>query len=241
MQGNSEGEAILKIPSNDLLRQYNMFKPEYEAKALEVLGSGWYILGREVAEFEREFADFIGKKHCIGVGSGLDALTVALRTLKIGEGDEVIVPANTYIATVMAVTICGATPVFVEPDEFYNIDTTKIKVTPRTKAILSVNLYGQSCDMRALREICDTHSLYLVEDCAQSHGSTFAGKTTPSYADISCYSFYPSKNLGAFADAGALVTDDADIDKNARILRNYGSEKRYHNEVVGMNTRLSEL
>ncbi len=231
------------IPSNDLLRQYTMYKHEYDSKAIEVLQSGYYILGKEVTAFEAEFAAYVGAPHCAGVASGLDALTIALKCLNVEFGDEVILPSNTYIATVLAVSACGATPIFAEPDEYYNIDTKLIGklITPRTKVILSVNLYGQSCDMKSLRAVCDENDLFLVEDCAQSHGSLFEEKPTPYFSDISCYSFYPSKNLGAFSDAGALVSGDEELIKKAKVIRNYGSEKRYHNEMIGMNSRLSEM
>lgn len=233
----------MKIVSNDLSRQYFRYQEEYEKKALEVLRSGWYVLGNEVKAFEGAFAAYLGAKHCVGVASGLDALVLAFRVLGIGAGDEVIVPANTYIASVMGITMNGATPVFVEPDEFDNIDPDKIEeqITPKTKAVLSVNLYGQACKMDQISEICKRHGLYLVEDCAQSHGAEYLGRKTNAYADLSCFSFYPSKNLGCFGDGGAVVTDREEWDSLLRIYRNYGSEKRYHNMVVGMNSRLDEL
>ncbi|MBQ2662210.1 MAG: DegT/DnrJ/EryC1/StrS family aminotransferase [Clostridia bacterium] len=233
----------MDIKQGNLLRQFEMFKDEYENKALEVLRSGWYILGKEVKAFEEEFAAYLGAKYCAGLASGLDALYLSFRVLNIGEGDEVIVPANTYIASVMGITMAGATPVFVEPDEFYNINPDKIeeKINEKTKAVLSVNLYGQACDLEKISGVCKKYNLYLVEDCAQSHGARFNGVLTNKYCDISCYSFYPSKNLGCFGDGGAIVTDNEDLYKLFKIYRNYGSEVRYHNMVVGVNSRLDEL
>ena len=231
------------IKSNVLDRQFIKFKNEYEEKALEVLNSGWYILGKEVSTFENSFAKYIGTSFSVGVASGLDALVLAFRALDIHEGDEVIVQANTYIASVMGITMNGATPVFVEPNQFYNIDVDKIeeKITEKTKAILVVHLYGQASSMKKIKEICNKYNLYLVEDCAQSHGAKFDGKMTGSFGDIGCWSFYPSKNLGAFGDAGAITTNNEEIANKIKVLRNYGSEKRYHNMVVGFNSRLDEI
>ena len=233
----------MKIMPNRMDRGYFKYQEEFEQKALEVLRSGWYILGKEVEEFEKEFAFYTGSKHCVGLASGLDALWLAFRVLGIGEGDEVIVQANTYIASVMGITINGATPIFVEPDEFYNMDTKKMEslITERTKAILVVHLYGQASNMEEIMKLCKKYNLRLVEDCAQSHGACFDGKMTGTFGDIGCFSFYPSKNLGAFGDAGAIVTDDEEIAKAMRMYRNYGSEKRYYNKVVGANSRLDEL
>lgn len=232
-----------KIMPNRLDRGFFMYQSEFEAKALEVLRSGWYVLGREVTAFEKEFAEYIGADYCVGLASGLDALWIAFRALEIGKGDEVIVQGNTYIASVMGITINGATPVFVEPDEYYNIDTDKIeeKITKKTKAILVVHLYGQASNMEPVMKIAKKHNLKVVEDCAQSHGACFHGKTTGTFGDVGCFSFYPSKNLGAFGDGGAVVTNDAKIAENIRVFRNYGSEKRYYNRVVGTNSRLDEL
>jgi len=232
-----------KIMPNRLDRVFYQYQDELEAKALEVLRSGWYVLGPEVEGFEREFADYTGSRHCVGLASGLDALWLAFRVLGIGSGDEVIVQANTYIASVMGITINGATPVFVEPDAFYNMDASRLEalVTERTKAVLVVHLYGQAADMKEILEVCRRHNLRLVEDCAQSHGACFQGKMTGTFGDIGCFSFYPSKNLGAFGDGGAIVTDDEEIARNMRMYRNYGSEKRYYNKVVGANSRLDEL
>jgi len=232
-----------KIMPNRMDREFYKYQNEYETKALEVLRSGWYILGNEVSSFEDEFAKYIGAKHCVGLASGLDALWIAFRVLGIGTGDEVIVQGNTYIASVMGITINGATPVFVEPDENYNIDVDKIeeKITDKTKAILVVHLYGQASDMKTVTDIAKKYNLKVVEDCAQSHGAAYLDKNTGTWGDIGCFSFYPSKNLGAYGDAGAIVTNDEKIAEDVKIFRNYGSEKRYYNKVVGTNSRLDEL
>lgn len=233
----------MKIMPNRMDRGFQMYQKEFEDKAIEVLRSGWYVLGKEVGSFEEEFAAYTGAKYCVGLASGLDALWIAFRVLGIGKGDEVIVQGNTYIASVMGITINGATPVFVEPDEYYNIDASKIeeKITDRTRAILAVHLYGQASNMGPVVALAKKYGLRLVEDCAQSHGACFNGKMTGTFGDIGCFSFYPSKNLGAFGDAGAIVTDDPGIAEDFRVFRNYGSEKRYYNKVVGANSRLDEL
>jgi dTDP-4-amino-4,6-dideoxygalactose transaminase len=232
-----------KIMPNRLDRGFYKYQEEFEAKAIEVLRSGWYVLGNEVKSFENEFAKYLGAKYCVGLASGLDALWIAFRILGIGAGDEVIVQGNTYIASVMGITINGATPVFVEPDEYFNIDASKIeeKITDKTKAILVVHLYGQASNMKPVMELARKYKLRVVEDCAQSHGACFDGKMTGTFGDIGCFSFYPSKNLGAFGDAGAIVTNDAKIAEDTRTFRNYGSEKRYYNKVVGANSRLDEI
>lgn len=232
-----------KIMPNRMDREFYKHQQEYEKKALEVLRSGWYILGNEVKEFEKEFATFTKAEQAVGLASGLDALWIAFRILGIGAGDEVIVQGNAYIASVMGITINGATPVFVEPDEYYNIDVSKIeeKITPKTKAILVVHLYGQAADMETVMKIAGKYDLRVVEDCAQSHGACYKGRMTGTWGDIGCFSFYPSKNLGAYGDGGAIVTNSAQIAEEVRIFRNYGSEKRYYNKVVGTNSRLDEL
>lgn len=232
-----------KIMPNRLDRGFYQYQEEFEQKALEVLRSGWYVLGKEVENFEKEFASYLGAKHCVGLASGLDALWIAFRILSIGAGDEVIVQGNTYIASVMGITINGATPIFIEPDEYYNIDASKIeeKITEKTKAVLVVHLYGQTSNMKPVVEICRKYNLRLVEDCAQSHGAKFDDRMTGTFGDIGCFSFYPSKNLGAFGDAGAIVTNDDQVAEDARVFRNYGSERRYYNKVVGTNSRLDEI
>ena len=231
------------IMANNLGRQYNLYAEELKKKACEVLDSGWYILGKEVSIFEEEWANYIGTKYCVGLASGLDALWISFRLLDIKAGDEVIVCSNAYIACVMGITINGATPVFVEPDEYDNIDAEKIEeaITPQTKAILAVHLYGQSCDMDKIMEIAKRHNLRVVEDCAQSHGNKWHDKVVGSIGDIGCFSFYPTKGCGAFGDAGCITTNDEELAKKFRMFRNYGSEKHYHNKVVGANSRLDEL
>ena len=233
----------MKIDLAVLGRQFELYQEEYEAAALRVLRSGWYVLGPEVESFEQSFAAYVGRKYCVGVGSGLDALTLSVRALGIGGGDEVLVPANTYIATVLAITANGATPVFVEPDAYFTLDAARIEsaITERTKAIMVVHLYGQAAQMDTICRIAKAHGLHLIEDCAQSHGAKFDGTMTGAFGDAGCFSFYPTKNLGAFGDAGAVVTDDAELAKTLRMLRNYGSEKKYHNKILGVNSRLDEL
>lgn len=233
----------MRVLTNDIGRQFFKYQEEYENKALEVLRSGWYILGNEVEQFESEFASYVGSNHCVGLASGLDALWLAFRALEIGSGDEVIVQANTYIASVMGITMNNATPIFVEPDEYYNIDVSKIeeKITDKTKAILVVNLYGQSSKMDDIMKLAKKYKLRVVEDCAQSHNAKFKNKVTGTFGDVGCFSFYPSKNLGAFGDGGAIVTDDIELANKFKVLRNYGSEKRYHNKVIGANSRLDEI
>lgn len=232
-----------KIMPNRLDRGFFQHQEEFEQKAIEVLRSGWYVLGKEGKSFEKEFAEYTGAKHCVGLASGLDALWIAFRVLEIGKGDEVIVQGNTYIASVMGITMNGATPIFVEPDEYYNIDASKIeeKITDKTKAILVVHLYGQASNMAPIVDLCKKYDLRLVEDCAQAHGAKFNGQQVGTFGDIGCFSFYPSKNLGAFGDAGAITTNDDKIAEDVRVFRNYGSEKRYYNKVVGANSRLDEI
>ena len=233
----------MKIMPNRMDRGFYMYQDEFEAKALEVLRSGWYILGKEVSAFEEEFAAYTGAKYCVGLASGLDALWIAVRLLGIGAGDEVIVQGNTYIATVMGITMNGATPVFVEPDEYFGMDPDRIEalITDRTKAVMVTHLYGMASRMDRITEICRKHGLRLIEDCAQSHGACFNGQMTGTFGDVGCFSFYPSKNLGAFGDGGAVVVNDEALAREFKIFRNYGSEKRYYNKVVGANSRLDEL
>mgnify|MGYP002625980659 CR=1 FL=1 len=233
----------MKIMPNRLDRVFYLYQKEFEQKALDILRSGWYVLGNEVKSFEEEFAAYIGTKYCVGLASGLDALWIAFRLLHIGQGDEVIVQGNTYIASVMGVTMNGATPIFCEPDEYFGMDPEKIEplITDKTKAVLVTHLYGMASRMDEIVAICRKHNLRLVEDCAQSHGACFNGQMTGTFGDVGCFSFYPSKNLGAFGDAGAVVVNDEDLAKEFKIFRNYGSEKRYYNKVVGANSRLDEL
>lgn len=234
----------MKIPFLDLRAAYLELKDEIDAAVARVLDSGWYILGEEVEAFEAEYAAFCEATHCVGVGNGLDALTLALRALGIGAGDEVIVPSNTYIATWLAVSAVGATPVPVEPNEAtYNIDPGRIEaaITPRTKAILPVHLYGQPADMDPILAIADKHGLAVVEDAAQAHGARYKGRRIGAHGDIVCWSFYPGKNLGAMGDGGAITTNRADLAERVRMLRNYGSREKYVNEVRGVNSRLDPI
>ena len=231
------------IPFNILEPLFRKHAYEYEEAALRVLRSGWYIMGPELEAFEAEFCEYVGSRNCVGVNSGLDALTLGLKALGIGSGDEVIVQANTYIATVLAITANSATPVFVEPDEYHGLDPQMFEkaITKRTKAIMVVHLYGQPCDMRSITAITNKAGIPLIEDCAQSHGATFAGKMTGTFGIMGCFSFYPTKNLGAFGDAGAVVTDDKILAERIRVLRNYGSKIKYKNEIEGVNSRLDEI
>ena len=209
-----------------------------------VFERSWYIDGAEDKAFEEAFAAFCKRDYCVGCGNGLDALLLVLKAWGIGAGDEVIVPSNTYIATALAVTYVGATPVFVEPDiRTYNIDPNLIeaKITPKTKAIMPVHLYGQACDMDPIMAIAKKHNLYVLEDCAQAHGATYKGKVIGSFGDAAGFSFYPGKNLGALGDAGATVTNDKALADKVRALGNYGSDYKYHHIYKGNNSRLDEL
>lgn len=233
----------MEVLSGRLDRGFLLHQAEYEAKAIEVLRSGWYVLGHEVEAFELEFARHNEVKYCIGTASGLDALQLAVRSLGIGSGDEVLVQANTYIASVMAITMNGAAPVFVEPNQYYNIDVSKIeeKITEKTKAIMVVHLYGQASEMDAIMSIAQRYHLYVIEDCAQSHDACYRGKKTGTFGDIGCFSFYPTKNLGCFGDGGAVLTNNETLSNKIRCLRNYGSSQKYHFEEVGLNSRLDEI
>lgn len=209
-----------------------------------VYTSSWYIDGKEDKAFEEAFAAYCHTNYCVGCGNGLDALVLALKALGVGDGDEVIVPSNTFIATALAVTYTGATPVFVEPDiRTYNIDPSRIeeKITEKTKAIMPVHLYGQPCDMDPILAIAKKHGLYVVEDCAQAHGATYKGKVIGSFGDTAGFSFYPGKNLGALGDAGATVTNSKALADHIRALGNYGSDYKYHHIYKGNNSRLDEL
>lgn len=234
----------MNVPFLDLKATYLELQPELDAAYQRVMDSGWYLLGQELEAFEEEFATYCQAKYCLGVGNGLEALHLILRALGIGPGDEVIVPANTYIATWLAVSYAGATPVPVEPDEkTYNIDPFLIEVaiTERTKAILPVHLYGQPADMDKINSLAKSYGLKVIEDAAQAHGARYKERRVGSLGDASGFSFYPGKNLGAFGDGGAVVTNDPDIAHKVRLLRNYGSRVKYHNEVQGFNSRLDEL
>ena len=234
-----------RIMTNRLDRGFERYSREFEDAALRVLRSGYYILGKECESFEEEFAAFTGTKYCAGTGNGLDALTLACRAAGIEKGDEVIVQGNTFIASVMGISIAGGTPVFAEPDKYYGIDPVSLEehITKKTRAVMAVHLYGQPCDMGEIVRICKKHGLKLIEDCAQSHGAVFGNdkKITGSFGDIGCFSFYPSKNIGAFGDGGACVSNNEEYIKRIKMLRNYGSAVRYHNEEVGINSRLDEM
>lgn len=233
-----------EVPFLEIGQTYLEIKDELDAAYHRVMNSGWYILGEEVEAFEQEFAAYCGTKHCVGVGNGLEALTLVLRSYGIGPGDEVIVPGNTYIATWLAVSNAGATVVPVEPDErTYNINPTCVEaaISPKTKAILPVHLYGQPADMRPITEIAHRHGLKVIEDAAQAHGARYRDRRAGNLGDAAGWSFYPTKNLGAYGDAGAVTTDDDELAGKVRLLRNYGSKHKYHNEERGINSRLDEL
>lgn len=232
-----------KIATNRLDRGFYKYQAEFEEAAIRTLRSGWYIMGKELETFEQAFAAYNGSKYALGVANGLDALVLACRAVGIGEGDEVLVQGNTYIATVMGITRNGAKPVFVEPDQYHQIDVTKLEeaLTPKTKAVMVVHLYGHAADMKPVVEFCKKHNLKLIEDCAQSHGSKVEGKMTGTFGDVGCFSFYPSKNLGCFGDGGAIITDNEEIYNKIKMLRNYGSSKRYYFDEVGLNSRLDEI
>ncbi|MEH1934002.1 MAG: DegT/DnrJ/EryC1/StrS family aminotransferase [Nostoc sp.] len=234
----------MKVPFLDLKAPYLELKEELDAAYRRVMESGWYILGREVEAFEVEFAAYCETKYCIGVGNGLDALHLILRAMEISADDEVIVPANTYIATWLAVSSTGAKPVPVEPDEkSYNINPSLIEaaITERTKAILAVHLYGQPADIDGINEIAKRYNLKVIEDAAQAHGARYKGRRVGSLGDAAGFSFYPTKNLGAMGDGGAVTTNDPDLADKIRLLRNYGSRVKYENEIQGYNSRLDEL
>lgn len=234
----------MKVPFLDVGAGYSELRGELDSASRRVLQSGWYILGEEVDAFETEFANYCKVKHCIGVGNGLDALHLILRGYGIGEGDEVIVPSNTYIATWLAVSYAGAVPVPVEPDpKTFNLAPKNIEaaVTERTKAVMPVHLYGQPCDMDAISEIARRYDLKVIEDAAQAQGARYKGKLAGSIGDAAGFSFYPGKNLGAYGDAGAVTTNDDDLAEKMRVLRNYGSQVKYYNEVKGYNSRLDPL
>ena len=234
----------MQVPFLDLGAAYRELQAEIDEAIARVLASGWYILGPEVEAFESEYAAYCEASHCIGVGNGLDALHLALRAMDVGLGDEVIVPSNTYIATWLAVSQCGATPVPVEPVEAtYNIDPALIDaaITPDTKVILPVHLYGQPADMDPILEIARKYGLKVLEDGDQAHGARYKGKRLGAHGDAVAWSFYPSKNLGAMGDGGAVTTDDPELARQIRLLHNYGSSEKYVNQVQGYNSRLDPI
>jgi dTDP-4-amino-4,6-dideoxygalactose transaminase len=238
---NSQAEII---PFVDLQTQYRALKPEIDAAVTRVLTDGNFILGRQVEEFEQAFAEFVGCQYGVGVGSGLDALRVALAALGIGPGDEVILPANTYIATALAVSAVGARPVLVDCDpQTYNLDTEQIEaaITPRSKALMPVHLTGQAADMDAVMAVAEKHGLLVIEDAAQAHGTLYKGCPCGSFGAAAGFSFYPGKNLGAYGDGGIVTTNDAQLAEKMRRLRNYGQSRKYYHDEQGLNTRLDTV
>jgi dTDP-4-amino-4,6-dideoxygalactose transaminase len=234
----------MKVPFLDLKAAYAELQPAIDAAVARALGSGWYIGGPEVAGFEQDFAAYCGAAHCVGVANGLDALHLGLRAMDVGPGDEVILASNGYIATVLAVSMAGATPVLVEPDALtHNLDPALVEqaITPRTRVILPTHLYGQPADLDPLLGLARAHGLRLLEDAAQGHGARYKGRRIGAHGDLVAWSFYPSKNLGALGDAGAITTDDPELAERVRTLGNYGSHKRYVNEVRGLNSRLDPI
>lgn len=234
----------MKVPFVSFLPMERELEKDIRKAFERVFESSWYISGKEDNTFEKNFAEYCGADYCVGTGNGLDALMLALKALGIGNGDEVIVPSNTYIATALAVTYVGAKPVFVEPDiRTFNIDSCIIEeaITDNTKAIIPVHLYGQPCDMDLIMDIAKKHHLYVIEDCAQAHGAEYKGKKIGTFGNVSGFSFYPGKNLGALGDAGAVVTNDKDIAETIRALGNYGSDYKYHHIYKGHNSRLDEM
>ena len=232
------------VPFLDLHAAYHELRAEVDGAVARVLESGWYLLGQELKQFEHNFAEYVGTSHAVGVANGLDALTLALRALGIGEGDEVIVPSNTYIATWLAVTQVGARPVPIEPDpRTYNLDPAQLQdaLTTKTRAILPVHLYGQPADMKPINAFAAQHDLVVLEDAAQAHGARYHGTRTGSLGDAAAWSFYPTKNLGALGDGGAVTTSNANVADKVSVLRNYGSRVKYLNEVQGVNSRLDEV
>lgn len=237
-------EQITKIPFYNIGDSYHQIKPEIDDAVSRVLAKGWYILGKEVTAFEEDYAKYLRVKNCIGVSNGLDALFLVLKAWGIGEGDEVIVPSNTYIATWLAVSYSGAKPIPVEPDiRTFNINPLLIEnaITQKTKAIIPVHLYGMPADMQPIMAIADRYGLKVLEDAAQAQGAEYEGKKCGSLGHAAAFSFYPGKNLGAFGDAGAITTNDADLADKVRCLANYGSKRKYYNEMKGYNCRLDEI
>lgn len=234
----------MNIPFVSFEAMHNEIKDEVLAKFKEVYEKNWFIGGSELEQFEAEFAQYCGTKYCVGCGNGLDALFLTLKAYGVGEGDEVIVPSNTYIATALAVSYVGATPVFVEPTlDYFNIDVDRIeeKITDKTKAIMAVHLYGQPASMTKINELAKKHNLIVIEDSAQAHGATYKGVRTGGLGNAAGFSFYPGKNLGALGDAGAMVTNDKEVADRVRALGNYGSDYKYHHIYKGNNSRLDEV
>lgn len=233
----------MTISFTDFKRAYNEHKAEFDRAFESVMNSGQLILGKQVQEFEKEFAAFCGALTAVGVANGMEALQIALMALGIKDGDEVITTPFSAVATANAIVAVGAKPVFVDIDEYFNLDPAGIPaaITPKTKAILPVHLYGQPADMDAIMAVAKDKNLKVIEDCAQAHGAQYNGKSVGSFGDFGCFSFYPTKNLGAFGDSGAVVTRDQKADEVCRTLRNYGQKNRYEHEAYGINSRLDEL
>ncbi len=232
------------IPVNELVRGYRLYEEEYNEKAVSVLRSGWYILGKEVEAFEAEFAQALGEDcYCAGVDNGLNAIQLGLHACGIGPGDEVIVQANGYIATMLGITQNGGIPVFVEPDKYHNMDPDRIEaaITDKTKGVLVTHLYGQATRMEQIVAVCKKHNLMLFEDCAQSHFASYKGTNTGLFGDAGFFSFYPTKNLGCFGDGGGVVSRSKELIDKIKVLRNYGTDYKYHNIVPGFNSRLDEM
>jgi dTDP-4-amino-4,6-dideoxygalactose transaminase len=234
----------MNIPLLDLKAQHEEIKEEINEAVQRVLNSGWFVLGKECEAFEQEFAEYNGSKHAIGVGSGTEALHLALLALNVGKGDEVITVPNTAIPTISAISLTGATPVFVDIDpESYTMDPRNLeeRITARTKAIIPIHLFGQAADMDSILEIASKHHIPVIEDCAQAHGATYRGKKTGNFGVMGCFSFYPSKNLGAYGDAGLITTSDEKLKEKLLMLRNYGQKGRYIHAEKGTNSRLDEI
>jgi dTDP-4-amino-4,6-dideoxygalactose transaminase len=233
----------MKVRYTSIIKQFQKYQSEYESGVLSVLRSGWYILGDQLRKFEKSFSKFHNLDYCSGLANGLDALRLALAALGIGKGHEVIVQANTFIATVLAITEVGATPVFVDSDKFFGIDSNKILplITEKTKAIMVVHLYGQPCEMDSIMDISKKFNLPVIEDCAQAHGARYKGKLVGTFGKVGCFSFYPTKPVGAFGDAGATITNDKALDEKIKNLRNYGSTVKYFHTDLGINSRMDEI
>ena len=233
----------MKVDFVDLKRQYLSIKGEIDSSIQNVIDNTSFILGEVVKDFEQDFAKFCSAKFCKGLDSGTSALHLSLKACGVGTGDEVITVPNTFIATVLGISQCGAKPVFVDADKFYNIDVNKIEkaITKKTKAILPVHLFGQPCNMKVIKEIAEKHNLKIIEDACQSHGAEFEGKKVGTFGDVGCFSFYPGKNLGAYGDGGAIVTNNPEIDEKIEMLRNYGQKVKYHHLIKGYNNRLDGI
>lgn len=233
----------MKVLFNDFKKQYISNKKTVDSAIERVLNSGRFILGDEVKEFEKEFALYTGAKYSIGVANGLEALQIALMAIGVKSGDEVITTPLSAVATSLAIGAVGAKPVFVDIDDFYHIDANKIEksITPKTKAIIPVHLYGQSTDMKGIMRLAKKYKLRIIEDCAQAHGTKYNGKKVGTFGLVGCFSFYPTKNLGALGDAGAIITSDNNVAEKCRMIRNYGQKTRYEHKVYGINSRLDEI